>query len=295
MSTQRETGESSWLSSAQVAALLRVHPKHVYRLLKRGLPGRRVGGAWRFRRDEVVAWSDAGSGPAPVEPPAASTPLPLLIAANGDLVIERLLTALAEGPGARWGFVLADRVRALAWLEEGTVFAAGSHGGAPPARAGAHRLARVHLVEREVGLVAKRAAQIPSLAGLGDLVVAVRPETAGVQSHLLEALAKARVSARRALAKGVVCEAHRDVVRAVLRGEAQVGLTTRAFAAAHNLAFRPIATESYGLLLRSHELGSPEAVRLCEVAQSSSLRAALGQLEGYDPSRCGDIRYDPDS
>jgi excisionase family DNA binding protein len=45
------------LTSTECAALLRVHPKHLYRLLRRGLPGHRVGGGhWRFDRDEVLAW-----------------------------------------------------------------------------------------------------------------------------------------------------------------------------------------------------------------------------------------------
>lgn len=51
------------LTSAEVARLLRVHPKHLYRLLRQGLPGRRVGrGHWRFRRDEVLAWLGARQG-----------------------------------------------------------------------------------------------------------------------------------------------------------------------------------------------------------------------------------------
>jgi putative molybdopterin biosynthesis protein len=71
------------LTSAEVARLLRVHPKHLYRLLRQGLPGRRVGrGHWRFRRDEVLAWLGARQGSpsealeaelaAGAEPPAGS-------------------------------------------------------------------------------------------------------------------------------------------------------------------------------------------------------------------------------
>ena len=48
------------LTTEEVAKLIRVHPKHVYRLLKKGLPARRVGSEWRFDRDEVMAWSRMG-------------------------------------------------------------------------------------------------------------------------------------------------------------------------------------------------------------------------------------------
>jgi excisionase family DNA binding protein len=41
------------ITTKEVAALLKVHPKHVYRLLKRGLPAHRVGDEWRFDEEEV--------------------------------------------------------------------------------------------------------------------------------------------------------------------------------------------------------------------------------------------------
>ena len=48
------------LTSTETARLLRVHPKHLYRLLRQGLPGHRAGkGHWRFWRSEVLAWLEA--------------------------------------------------------------------------------------------------------------------------------------------------------------------------------------------------------------------------------------------
>jgi len=52
------------LTSVEVARLLRIHPKHLYRLIRKGLPGLRVGqGNWRFRRQEVIAWFEARRRP----------------------------------------------------------------------------------------------------------------------------------------------------------------------------------------------------------------------------------------
>jgi excisionase family DNA binding protein len=43
------------LTAADVASLLQVHPKTVYRLARRGLiPGRKLGGGWRFMKDEIL-------------------------------------------------------------------------------------------------------------------------------------------------------------------------------------------------------------------------------------------------
>ena len=45
------------LTREDAAALLKVSPRTIQRLLKAGeLPGRKVGGQWRFDRDQLRAW-----------------------------------------------------------------------------------------------------------------------------------------------------------------------------------------------------------------------------------------------
>ena len=49
----------SLLRVDEIAALLHVSPGTVYRLLRDGeLPGVRVGGQWRFRREDCEGWLD---------------------------------------------------------------------------------------------------------------------------------------------------------------------------------------------------------------------------------------------
>src|SRR5450755_455563 len=84
------------LKTEEIAEVLRVHPKHVYRLLKKGLPGRRVGSEWRFSRDEVLAWSGGRTGGTKPEEGRAGAVLgeevaPALVAANGDVAVLTLL------------------------------------------------------------------------------------------------------------------------------------------------------------------------------------------------------------
>lgn len=269
------------LTTEEVAALLRVHPKHVYRLLKRGLPGRRVGGEWRFVADEVLAWSGVAVEVAPaVRPP--------LVAANGDLALDMLLDLANAGGAPLVGFVRADREGALARLASGAVLAAGCHGAGFPPRMGGERLARLHLVRREVGL-AVRSGEVPALRALHGVRFAGRPASAGIVVHLEAALAEAGATPPR----GVAYASHRDVVAAVLRGEADVGLVTAAWAHRAGLAFEAIAREDYGLLVRAVDLGRPELVRLCEVAQSSAYRGSVAQIPGYEAEGSGTILYDP--
>src|SRR5579859_6525248 len=64
------------LTTKDVATLLRVHPKHVYRLMKRDLPALRVGNEWRFNREDVLRWAAGagGAGPLGGQPNVAAPP-----------------------------------------------------------------------------------------------------------------------------------------------------------------------------------------------------------------------------
>ena len=43
------------LTPEQVASLLQIHPKTVYKLVRRGLlPGMKIGGVWRFSKSEIL-------------------------------------------------------------------------------------------------------------------------------------------------------------------------------------------------------------------------------------------------
>ena len=43
------------LTPEQVASLLQIHPKTVYKLVRQGsLPGVKIGGVWRFSKSEIL-------------------------------------------------------------------------------------------------------------------------------------------------------------------------------------------------------------------------------------------------
>lgn len=49
------------LTPAQVAALLKVHLRTVHNLARRGvIPGRKLGGSWRFRKDAILKMVPGG-------------------------------------------------------------------------------------------------------------------------------------------------------------------------------------------------------------------------------------------
>ena len=53
------------LTAAQVADLLQLHPRTVYKLVKQGsIPGKKFGGGWRFNRSEIIGLISITAGPA---------------------------------------------------------------------------------------------------------------------------------------------------------------------------------------------------------------------------------------
>ena len=49
------------LTASQVADLLQVHLRTVYKLARKGLiPGRKFGGGWRFSKDEILKMISSG-------------------------------------------------------------------------------------------------------------------------------------------------------------------------------------------------------------------------------------------
>ena len=55
---ERRPNVEHYLTVPEVAELLKLSPKTVYRLAQKGeLPGFKAGGSWRFRRRDLDAWA----------------------------------------------------------------------------------------------------------------------------------------------------------------------------------------------------------------------------------------------
>jgi putative molybdopterin biosynthesis protein len=282
------------LTTKEVATLLRVHPKHVYRLLKRGLPARRVGDEWRFDEAEALRWTRrAPRDSAPEPEPAAAVSLlitaPPLLAGNGDLALEALLDELRDEAAPLLGHVQADHETGLALLRRGAVLAAGCHGDAAPAEG--DKLVLLHLAARELGLAFERGRRVRRVSAVMGRRLASRPRTAGIRARLDEALRREGIDPAEAHAKAKLYPSHRDAVMAVVRGDADLALASRAWAVRAGLGFFVIATEGYGLALRAEALGDPRIVALGERAQCAGFRRRLEGDFGYDARCAGEIRF----
>jgi putative molybdopterin biosynthesis protein len=281
VSATNDAGREGWLGTNGVAQLLGVHPKHVYRLLKRGLPAHRLGGEWRFDPVEVQDWLRADTERAELPAP------PPLIAANGDVCVELLLGLLGKSCPTPVGLVQADRTSGGRFLERGSVLAAGVHGDAASVGAGT---VTVHVTRRSVGLAYVKGRKLRSLRGVAGLRLASRAPTAGVRPHLDRALGEAGLDSEALHQQAVLQASHRDVALAVLSGRVDVGLMTAAWAERSGLGCLPIGDEDYALSLRGEALGQPLGQALLRALQSAELGRLLGAAGGYDPSGAGTLR-----
>ncbi|HZU81462.1 MAG TPA: helix-turn-helix transcriptional regulator [Polyangiaceae bacterium] len=293
--------DDALLTTGDVARLLRVHPKHVYRLLRRGLPGHRVGGEWRFLAAEVRRWSGArlprastepGAAPDTEAPAPAPVQPPPLVAANGDVAVEYLLGRLTSEGRPLLGHVQADRGLGLELLKRGAVLAAGCHGNEIPGALDGERLAFIRLVDRQVGLALRRGVKLRSLRQIERWRLASRPPTAGVRPHLDGELRRHGVNPDALHARATVLPSHREVVCAVARGEADVGLASAAWANRVGLECVPLCRETYGLLVRASLLGDRRIVSLCEVAQGATFKKELESVCGYQARFAGAISFE---
>jgi excisionase family DNA binding protein len=283
--SRSRTAPGGLLTSGELAAYLRVHPKHVYRLLRAGLPGLRVGGEWRFDAERVRAWAEQRGRrhgePAPAEDP--------FVAANDDEAVGLLLDALAGEAGPLLGTVRADSGGALDLVASGRALVAGFHRREVPGWAGERRLARVRFVEREIGLVGRRGRAAPPLRACAEARVASRPASSGTRSLFDAALAAAKLSSEAVHERAATLASHRDVVCAVARGDADVGVASRDWAERVGLSFRAIGVESYDLLVPADRLGHPAVVTLCEMATRPAVRRAVGSLPGHSARAAGTV------
>lgn len=255
---------SDWLTTTEVAELLRVHPKHVYRLLQAGMPARRVGGQWRFSRDEIQRWakerSESGSPHAETSRPAP-TPIVALEPNEISLAVARALGTLCPGKVAA-AHTSRDIARDL--LEEGNV-AAALLPDLPSVRVPFTTL-RIHLATRRVGLVARSRDALRTPPATVALPPCAEP-TDAVARWLDEARAHGSAF--------VETESELEACSHLLNKRVNVALASQGWAERLALRFRQLDTERWELVLRAGALEDPCASGLCMAAQDSEMRKAL--------------------
>jgi putative molybdopterin biosynthesis protein len=286
-----------WLTSKEAAALLRVHPKHIYRLLRKGLPAQRVGGQWRFRATEIEDWargeprkqarSEGNINPQIATKRDADA---ALLLSRDDVAVHALVAEVNRRAPPTIGLVAHDDARSTHWLEDPRVLATVLLGDidAPSSV----QLAWLHIAHEQFGLIGASGPP-PDIAFMlrRRERVASWPSGSDLRTIVDSVLSREGFDTRVAHRSALLCSSHADVVSAVVRGDAQVGVTTAAWAIRFGLPFRPLGSRPLGLVAPASALGHPAVVRCWEVLQSIAFRSAIERAGGYDASDAGMIRY----
>lgn len=82
---------------------------------------------------------------------------------------------------------------------------------------------------------------------------------------------------------------HHAVARAVAAREADAGIATAEAAAAHGLAFVPLAEDRFDLVMLADTLVGPSGQRVMETLASGRFRRDVGALAGYGTAKTGQI------
>lgn len=287
-----------YLTTKELAALLRIKERKVYELVGEGaIPVSRVTGKFLFPRDVIDAWLRRNTELGKDLP--ALKEHPPVVAGSHDPLLDWALRQSGSGLATFFD----GSGDGIARMAEGRATAAGLHLPDPDGRgwnvaAVADRLAGEPMVliewaKRRQGLIVA-AGNPHGIARLGDLAgrrFIARQPGSGSQG-LAERLFQAEPGLREAVNFiEPPARSEADLAQAVASGRADAGLGIEAAARQARLSFVPLAAERYDLLAWRRDMFEPPLQRLFAFCRTEEFVHHCGELGGYDLSGFGTVHY----
>jgi putative molybdopterin biosynthesis protein len=229
------------------------------------------------------------------------SPRPTLVIAGCDPalpLLERPLGLVDPPVALRW-WPCPSRV-ALRLAADGRVHVAGTHLRGPDGQYNTGPAAELLPEGGEVigfsswreGLVL-RPELADSVSSVGDVArrglrLVNREPGAEARSVLDRELAKLGIQGGQLPGYHTQAAGHLHLAAAIAGGLADAGIASEPAALACGLAFVPLTTERFDLIVPAHQAGSPEVQGLLKVLSSRWLLDQLASLPGYDLARCGE-------
>lgn len=303
----RETAltHTDLLTTAEVAALLRVKERKVYELVAaEAIPCTKVTGKLLFPRELIELWVAAGTRGGGAE---LLKPRPPVAAGSHDPLLD---WALRES-GAGIATLFDGSLDGVARFARGEALLAGLHVPDPetedpseghpnralvaPLSTAAGGLVLIEWARRTQGLILP-AGNPEKIRGLEDiaarqLTFQCRQETAG--SHvLLERLLEAKGLTREALnTTDAPARDETAAALAVLEGRAAAAFGIEAAARRLGLDFLPMAQERYDLVITRRDYFESSFQTLIRFSRSDALKVEAARLGGYDITGLGRVSY----
>lgn len=289
---------ADYLTTREVAALLRIKERKVYELVgDNAIPHSRVTGKLLFPRDMVEAWVrrrvDFREGT------EGLVERPLVVAGSHDPLLDWALRESGSGLATFFDGSLSGLTR----LAEGGAVAAGMH----VYEADREDWNRAHIRERIPGmpvilvewamrtqglvLAPGNPQNITSIADLGGRRVIPRQSQAGSRVLLDYLMTKAGLDAAAMEMLDPPARSEADVALAVADGKADAGLAVETVARQYRLDFLPLFRERYDLAVWRRDWFEPPLRSLISFARTAAFADRAADLGGYDISGLGTVRY----
>ncbi|WP_285672801.1 helix-turn-helix transcriptional regulator [Paralimibaculum aggregatum] len=298
-----ESGGPLYLTTREVAGLLRVKERKVYDLAAAGeIPHRRITGKLLFPRSEIHAWIEGGHTAPAAAGAAAEGPRPAVLAGSHDPLLDWAVREAECGLAT----LLNGSHDGLDAFAEGRAALAGLH--IPEDRNGAAGMGwNIRSVEarglggcvligwaaRARGLLLARGtgAEVRRLADLRGRRIVLRQPGAGAATLMQRLLAEAGLGPADFTAAAGLARTESDAAAAVASGEAEAALGIEAMARQFDLPFRPLVAERFDLLVDRRAFFTPPVQRLMAFARGPRLAEKAAAMGGYDLSGLGAVRW----
>lgn len=289
-------GDDEFLTTKELANLLRVKERKVYELVSEGeVPCTRAMGKLLFPRVAIQEWLAAnGSGYSA----AASKPRPAVVLGSHDPLLDWALRESQCGLATFFDGSM-DGIERYA---EGGGIASGLHVynaadkswnvGLIKNRFGGKPVVLLQWIWRERGLMLKpeMAGGIKGLADIKTLTLVPRQAEAGSQRLLEHLLEEAKIPLAD-LKLAPVARTETDAAVAVYDGTAEVAFGIESLARQYKLAFVPVMRERYDILVDRRSWFEPSWQTFLKFCRSDAFKKRAAEQPGYDTDGMGDILF----
>ncbi len=289
--------QPEFLTTREVAALLRVRERKVYDLAANGeIPCRRITGKLLFPRSEIERWLSGERDPAE---PSPAQRAPEVVAGSHDPLLDWALRESGSGLASFFDGSL-DGLDRLARAE---AIACGMHVFEPESggwnlahvtgRLSAAPVVLIEWAKRSGGLIIDPAldGQIGGIADLAGRRVARRQAAAGGQVLFDHLLAEAGLSDEALAPAGEPARTEAEAAASVASGQAEAAPGLEAMARQYRLGFVPLVTERYDIAIDRRAYFEPRWQVLVTFCRGKPFLQKAAELGGYDLSGHGTVHW----
>tara|TARA_Y100000589_G_C27143589_1_gene625820 strand:+ start:22 stop:888 length:867 start_codon:yes stop_codon:yes gene_type:complete len=282
---------SQFLTTREVAALMRVKERRIYDLVARGdIPFSKTTGKLLFPKEAVLDWINKDS--------IITGKGQLTITGSHDPLLEAVLRQTSIDIATMWNGSSAGLER----VASGKASAAVIHIFCPAFRSwniepvkttcADKDVVLLHWAKRSRGLVMKPfvALHVSSLSAIRPYRLSQRQKGAGAQILFEHLLDEASIRTEQ-LELTATCHTELESVLALLEGKADIAFGLEHYAIKYNLEFLPLINESVDILVNRKMVFEPAFQTLLAFCKTDSFKELEGAFHGYDTSRLGEVSF----